>query len=77
SLNMTPYIFALGVVAPQRDITIVGSLDGHLGNTPYNRAAYMTVCKQMVDTYARIFPSARLFVPAPSDSMICIPTYDP
>ncbi|MDR3612939.1 MAG: beta-galactosidase [Candidatus Obscuribacterales bacterium] len=77
SLNMTPYIFAVGMVAPQRDCTITGSMNGRLGTVAYNRASYLLACKQMVDTYARLFPTARQFVPAPGGEMICRPTRDP
>jgi hypothetical protein len=77
SLNMTPYIFAIGNVAPQRDCTIAGSSYGRLGTVAYNRASYLAACKQMIDTYARLFPTTRLFVPPPSAEMICIPTRDP
>jgi hypothetical protein len=77
SLNMTPYIFAIGVVAPQRDCTIAGSSNGRLGNLAYNRTSYLLACKQMIDTYARLFPTARQFVPAPRAEMICLPISDP
>ena len=76
AMNMTPYVFALGVVAPQRDCTIDGSLNGSLGTVAYNRAAYLLACKQMVDNYARIFPTTRLFLPTPHDQVICLPVHD-
>jgi len=77
SLNMTPYIFAVGTVAPERDCTIDGSRNGMLGTFAYNRASYLLACEQMVDTYAKLFPTARQFVPAPSGEVICSPARDP
>jgi hypothetical protein len=77
SLNMTPYIFAVGTVAPERDCTIEGSRNGMLGTTVYNRGKYLLACEQMIDSYATSFPTARQFVAAPSDARICLPQRDP
>ncbi|MDR3613095.1 MAG: hypothetical protein P4L53_05995 [Candidatus Obscuribacterales bacterium] len=75
-LNMTPYIFAVGVAAPSRSITLVNCRHNKMGSVAYDRNKYLAACTQMIDAYHLYFPTARQLVTAPQISMICAPDED-
>lgn len=75
-LNMMPYVFGVTVAAPSEESTLLDCRRNKIGGVPYDRNKYMAACTQMIDSYHAEFPTARQFLIAPQNCMICAPDED-